>query len=265
MSLVYVYAIARAGGATPAGLRGLDDGAVRAIREGELDAFVSDVPEAEFGEAPLNAHLADMAWVTPRAVRHQEVNAALAAARDPLVPLAFGAVFRDAAGVTRMLRERTADIGPRFDLLRGKAEWIAVVRRDAVKAVAAMASGSAVLRALKADSEAAPPGRGYLIAKRLDETQRQELRAADANAIAAAVESFEREGRRLFREPLVEDAGGGMLARYSILAARDAGPALEDLRATFERTWGPRGYTVELSGPWPAYRFSTVDPQGQDR
>ncbi len=261
MSLVYAYAIARAGGAAPAGLRGLDDAAVGAIREGELEAFVSDVPEAEYGEGPLNEHLADMDWVTPRAVRHQEVNASLAVARDPLVPLAFGAVFRDDAGVQRMLRDRAADIGPRFDLLRGKAEWIAVVRRDMSAAVAAVGTGSAALRALKAEVAAAPPGRGYLIAKRLDETQRQELRATDANATAAAVESFERAGTRLFREPLVEDAGGGMLARFSVLAGRDGGPALEAIAGTFGKTWKPRGYTMELSGPWPAYRFSTVDPQ----
>ena len=33
------------------------------------------------------------------------------------------------------------------------------------------------------------------------------------------------------------------------------------IAATFGKRWKPRGYTVELSGPWPAYRFSTVDPQ----
>ena len=177
------------------------------------------------------------------------------------MPLAFGAVFRDTAGVTRMLRERAADIGPRFDLLRGKAEWIAVVRRDMVKAIAAVGSGSEALRALKAEIAAAPPGRGYLIAKQLDETQRQELRATDANAVAAAVESLEGAGTRLFREPLVEDAGGGMLARFSVLAGRDGGPALDAIGGAFGKSWGPRGYTLDLSGPWPPYRFSTVDPQ----
>jgi hypothetical protein len=260
VSLVYVYAIARAGGAEPAGLRGLDDGAVRAIRDGELAAFASDVPDSEFAEGPLNAHLADMEWLTPRAIRHQEVNAALAAAHDPLIPLAFGAVFRDAAGVTRMLRERGPEIGPRFAMLRGNAEWIAVVRRDMSKAVAAVASGSEALRALKAEIAAAPPGRGFLIAKQLNETQRQELRVTDAGVIAAAVEAFERADMRLFREPLVEDAGGGMLARFSVLAGRASGQALAGIGDRFDNTWGPRGYTLELSGPWPAYRFSTVDP-----
>jgi hypothetical protein len=258
VSLVYVYAIAP-GGAAPAGLRGLDDGAVRAIREADLVAFASDVPESEFAEAPLNAHLADMEWLTPRAVRHQEVNAALALSCDPLVPLSFGAVFRDAAGVTRMLRERAADIGPRFEALRGRAEWIAVLRRDMAAAKAAVESGSEALRALHAEIAAAPPGRAYLITRRLDEAQRQELRATDAGAIGGAVEALEGAGMRLFREPLLEDAGG-MLARFSVLASRDAAPALERIAAAFATAWNPRGYSLELSGPWPAYRFSTVDP-----
>ena len=78
MSLVYVYAIARAGSTPPAGLRGLDDAAVRTVGDGDLAAFVSDVSTRDYAEEPLNAHLADMEWLTPRAVRHQEVNAALA-------------------------------------------------------------------------------------------------------------------------------------------------------------------------------------------
>ena len=260
MSLVYVYAIARPGGAGPAGLRGMDDGVVRAINADDLVAFVSDVPERDFAEEPLNAHLGDMTWLTPRAVRHQEVNAALAAACDPLVPLSFGTVFRDEAGVARMLDERAAEIGPRFDALRGRAEWIAVVRRDPAASAATVGSGSEALRALRAERDAAPPGRAYLLTRQLDETQRQELRVADAGAIGAVVEALEGAGTRLFREPLVEDAGGGMLARFSVLAGRAAGATLDGLAVAFAAAWGPRGYALELSGPWPAYRFSTIDP-----
>jgi len=259
VSLVYVYAIARAGSTAPKGLRGLDDGEVRTVGDGDLAAFVSDVAERDYAEEPLNAHLADMEWLTPRAVRHQEVNAALAGVCDPLVPLSFGTVFRDTAGVSRMLRERAAEIGPRFEALRGKAEWIAVVRRDRERALAAVETGSEPLRSLRSDIEAAPPGRGYLLARQLDETKRTELRAADAAAIGDATEAFERAGLRLFREPLVEDAGGGMLARFSVLAGRDAAGSLDGIRAGYAERWDARGYALELSGPWPAYRFSTVD------
>jgi Gas vesicle synthesis protein GvpL/GvpF len=260
VSLVYAYAIAPAGSTAPEGLRGLDDGAVRTVGDGDLAAFVSDVEEREYAEAPLNAHLADMQWLTPRAVRHQEVNAALAGVCDPLVPLSFGAVFRDTTGVARMLRERAAEIGPRFAALRGKAEWIAVVRRDGEKALAALESGSEPLRSLRAEIDGAAPGRGYLLARQLDDVKRTELRAADAAAVIDASDAFGRAEMKLFREPLVEDAGGGMLARFSVLAGRDAGGSLDRIRSTFGGRWDARGYTLELSGPWPAYRFSTVDP-----
>jgi hypothetical protein len=259
LSLVYVYAIAHAGSALPASLRGMEDAAVRMERAGDLAAYVSDVPDAEFAEVPLNANLADMAWLTPRAVRHQEVNAALAAAVDPLVPLSFGTVFRDRAGVERMLRDRAAEIAPRLDALRGKAEWIAVVRRDETTAVAALESASEALRALRAQIEAASPGRAHLIARRLDELKRQELRASDAGAIGAALTALEDGGRRLFREPLVADAGAGMIARFSVLADRDDGPALGGLGLG---DWRDRGYTLELTGPWPAYRFAALTPSG---
>jgi len=259
VSLVYVYAIARAGSTAPTRLRGLDDAAVRTVADGDLVAFVSDVAERDYGEEPLNAHIADMEWLTPRAVRHQEVNAALAAVCDPLVPLSFGTVFRDAAGVTRMLGERAAELGPRFEALRGRSEWIAVVRRDRARALAAVEAESEPLRALRSEIEAAPPGRGYLLARQLDETKRTALRAADAAAIVDATEAFERAQMRLFREPLVEDAGGGMLARFSVLARRDDGASLDGMSAAYGKRWDARGYALELSGPWPAYRFSTVE------
>ena len=259
MSLVYVYAIAPGGSAEPNDVRGIENGLVRAIRDDDLVAFASDVPESEFGEGPLNAHLADMEWLTPRAVRHQEVNAALAAVCDPLVPLSFGAVFRDPAGVTRMLRERHDELRPRFAALRGKAEWILVLRRDREKALAGLERSNETLRALRDEIAAATPGRAYLATRRLDDTKRHELRAADGAAAAAAMEIFEQAGARLFREPLIEDAGRDMLARFSVLADRGGGELLARVAATFDAEWSASGYRVELSGPWPAYRFSTVD------
>lgn len=258
MSLVYVYAIGRSR-TVPAGLRGMDGGAVRAEAEGELVAYASDVPENEFGEVPLNKNLSDMQWLTPRAVRHQEVNAALASAIDPLAPLSFGTVFRDRAGVQRMLRERAAEVEPRLQALRGKAEWIAAVRRDKARALGSLESESSALRALRDEAAAAPAGRAYLMTRRLDETKRQELRAADARAVEAVVAALEGTGAALFREALVEDAGG-LIARYSVLLGRDDGGKLERAKSELARVWAARGYSIDLTGPWPAYRFANVTP-----
>lgn len=259
MGLVYVYAIGR-GGAVPEGARGLDDAPVRAERSGDLVAFVSEVPEIDFAEGPLNAHLSDLDWLTPRAVRHQEVNALLASAVDPLAPLSFGTVFRDPARVRAMLDERTAELAPRLEALRGKAEWVAALRRDDAVARAAVDRESERLRDLRREIAAAPPGRAYLVGRRRDDLARQELRAWDAAAAGAAAAALAAAGARLYRELLVDDAGGGMVARWSALAGRDRGSDLAAAADAVGRTWQARGYRLELSGPWPAYRFAAVAP-----
>lgn len=260
MNLVYVFAVGLGADEVAPDQPGMADRPVRAVQEGPLAAFVSDVPREEFDEAPLNEKLRDLAWVTPRAIRHQEVNATLASTRDALVPLAFGTVFRDDDGVRRMLRERRAELEERLRGLRGKVEWIAVVRRDEASAVAALGSASEALRTLRDEIGRAAPGRAYLMTRQLDETQRRELRATDAEAVAAATSALEGGGATLFREPLVEEAGAGMLARYSALAPREGQAALERAAAAFAAGWSARGYALELTGPWPAYRFATVDP-----
>ena len=262
MSLVYVYAVARAGCAIPPGTpRGIADAAVRVASEGALEAFVSAVPEAEFDEQPLNEHLRDLAWLTPHAVRHQEVNAALAGGCDPLAPLSFGTVFRDDRRVLDMLRERRSELELRLDAIRGKAEWIAVIRRDEAAAASALETESETLRALQAEVSGASPGHAYLLTRRLDEARRQELRSRDGSAIQDAAAALEDSGARLFREPLVEDTAAGMLARFSVLADRGGTSALDTAIASFTTRWGDRAYRLELNGPWPAYRFASVDPE----
>src|SRR5262245_43623979 len=86
--LVYVYAIL----ASPPTIDvvGIDGRPVRGVAAAELFAAVSDVPEAEFAEEPLNAGMSDMHWLGPRAIAHQEVNQALHDGSAALIPLAFG-------------------------------------------------------------------------------------------------------------------------------------------------------------------------------
>jgi len=257
VSLVYVYAVTPADGeAARSDLRGLEEAPVRELREGPIAAFVSDVPEGEFGEGPLNENLRDLPWLTPRAVRHQAVNAALAGHFDSLAPLPFGTVFRGDDSVRRMLRERADELAARLASLRGKAEWIAAVRRDGAAAVAALESASDALRALRDEIGAAAPGRAYLLSRRLDEVRRQEIRTVDAAAAGAAAEVLTGAGGRLYREPVIEDAPGGMVVRFSVLAARDGAAPLDRAAALFDVEWRDRGYALELTGPWPAYRFA---------
>ena len=128
--LRYLYAVATANAEAAiagANLRGIDGGRVEAIVEGDLLAATSPVPASDYEEDPLNERLQDLEWLAPRAAAHQDVNGKLLELADAVVPLAFGAIYRDAEGVRELLRTRSEDLA--IDL--GTANTVVYRRNDA--------------------------------------------------------------------------------------------------------------------------------------
>lgn len=251
--LRYLYAVARASAESAVrglNLRGIDEGRVEGIVEGALLGVTSAVSAADYEEVPLNEHLQDLEWLAPRAASHQEVNGRLLEAADAVIPLAFGAIYRGAAGVRDLLRTRAEDFADRLDALAGRAEWIVSIEREGL----AIPTGGAVA-ALDREIAAAPPGRAFLLGKRRDEVVRDERRARDAALAEETWATIEAIAERVYREPLIEDPTATAIARFSVLAPRDREVELGDVVRRLGASGASEGYRVRLSGPWPAYRF----------
>jgi hypothetical protein len=251
--LRYLYAVTRAdaeAAIAAANLRGIDGGRVEAIVEDRLLGATSAVPASDYEEEPLNRRLQDLEWLAPRAASHQEVNGRLLELADAVVPLAFGAIYRDAEGVRELLRSRAEDFAERLGAVEGRAEWIVSVERD----VSAAPTGETV-RALDAEIAAAAPGRAFLLGKRRDEVIREERRTRDAAVAEETWTTVEAIAERVYREPLIEDPTAAAIARFSVLAPRDREVELGDVVRRLGANGASEGYRVRLSGPWPAYRF----------
>ena len=251
--LRYLYAVANAhadGAIGAASLRGIDGGRVEAIVEGRLLGVTSGVPASQYEEAPLNERLQDLEWLAPRAASHQEVNGKLLELTDAVVPLAFGAIYRDADGVRELLRTRAEDFADRLRAVEGRAEWIVSIERDGV----AIPIGGAV-GALDAEIAASAPGRAFLLGKRRDEVIREERRTRDAALAEQTWTTIEAIAERVYREPLIEDPTAAAIARFSVLAPRDREVELGDVVRRLGASGASEGYRIRLSGPWPAYRF----------
>jgi hypothetical protein len=262
-TLRYVYAILAAGAAEAErpdrfALSGIEQAPVRLLVEGALAAALSDVPAEEFDEGPLNERVRDLAWLGPRAVAHQTVNGELFERFDAVLPLAFGAVFRDDEGVRRLLRERAASASAALDRVRGRGEWVIMVHRDEAAALASLDESSPALRDLREQLAAASPGRAYLLRRSVDELRRAELLRRDGEAIGEIVASLEPWVDDAYREELGARAPGGPVARASVLVARTAQPAFEEGLAAIEKRWQARGYALSVTGPWPPYRFGSL-------
>ena len=251
--LRYLYAVAGANArarVTDANLRGIEGGRVEAIVEGQLLGVTSVVPASDYEEEPLNARLQDLEWLAPRAASHQEVNGRLLDLTDAVIPLAFGAIYRDAEGVRELLRTRADDFTDRLRAVEGRAEWIVSIERDG----SGPPTGGAV-GALDAEIAAAPPGRAFLLGKRRDEVIRDERRVRDAAVAEETWATIEAIAERVYREPLIDDPTAAAIARFSVLARRDREVELGDAVRRLGASGASESYRVRLSGPWPAYRF----------
>jgi hypothetical protein len=244
------------------GLTGIGDAPVGLVAEGAVAAVVSPVPAEEFDEEPLNSHLRDLAWLGPRAAAHQAVNARLMERGDALLPLSFGSVYRDEASLRRTLATRAVDFERRLEAVRGRAEWVVTLTRDEASALAALEGASQALRRLNEEIAASPPGRRYLLNRRLGDVRRQELASLDAEAIQATVLGLGETVERVYREPLADGASVGPVARASLLVRRAREDAFLAEVGRLDGEWRARGYALAATGPWPPYRFGGLPLTG---
>ncbi len=272
-ALVYVYAIIEAASPAVAGLAaaqlaGLEGTPVAAVVEGALAAVYSRLPAATYDEAPFNERLRDLAWLAPRATAHQEVNAWLFALGDALLPLSFGAIFRDLAHVRQLLRAQRADFQARLDFVRGRAEWVVGLAHDPARVAAAVERESEAVRAALDQLAHSSPGRAYLLRRRLDEVRRQEVVRLDVRACSETLEALGALAIATVREPVVplpEGAGAAVARlRASLLVARERERELLAAAEALRQRWQPLGYTLQLTGPWPPYRFAGRKPGAGD-
>jgi hypothetical protein len=248
--LRYVYAVCRPfDAALQAQLTGVAGDPPRLLPHGDLIAVVSHVPEADFGEEALRAHLEDLDWLTATARAHQQVVDALTAVTTPL-PLRLATVFRDDSGVRVMLQEREAAFRRTLDRLDGRVEWGVKVYVEGAEAERPQASAPPAPKPVS--------GRDYLRQRRRQSRANEDLwsRAEEFATGLHARLSERADDARLHapQNPRLSGAAGRNVLNAAYLVARDAS---EEFVETVDRTKDDApGIRVELTGPWAAYSFA---------
>ena len=249
--LRYVYAVCRPLEAPlETGLRGVAGDPPRLLAHHGLTAVVSHVPERDFAEEPLRAHLEDLDWLAATAHAHQQVVDALTAVTTP-IPLRLATVFRDDGGVRAMLEEREDGFRRALDRLSGRVEW-------GVK-VYALPDAEPAQGGGRGEGAPAKPasGRDYLRQRHRKVTAR-ETASQRAERFAELLHTglcAHAEAARLHppqRGALSRVPGTNVLnAAYLVPRGRS-----EEFVELVERAMGQEpGTEVRLTGPWAAYSF----------
>jgi hypothetical protein len=227
----------------------------------DLAALASTVPLADYKEDALAEHLTDASWTAVRAMRHETV-VEYVAKRVSVVPLRFGTIYLERAGVERMLSENGRELARILERLRGHEEWGVNVYADRAKLLAGITSVSPRLRELAQQAEAASPGQSYLMQKKIEVLRVDEARTA-LNRIIDDIEKSLREqaadARRLRILKVEATEHGELKGKFAFLVKRSG---FEEFRAAAERLAEEHvaaGVRLELTGPWPAYNFTELN------
>lgn len=244
----------------------LDDKAPDAIEAGsqlqlitveDLAAVMSVVPLADYGEEALAGRLAEPAWVAARAMRHESVLEHLAG-RVTIIPLRFGTIYLERAGVERMLADRQTELRALVERLREREEWGVNLFCERTKLLEAVASLSPALREISERASRSSAGQAYLLRKKIDAMRTDEARK-EIKRVAAEAEralSSASDGAVRLRVRQAEAAEHGELAaKLACLVERTR---FAEFRAAAEKlaaSQSEAGFRLELTGPWPVYNF----------
>jgi hypothetical protein len=245
--LRYVYAVCRPfRSALQSQLTGVAGAPPKQLTHHGLVAVVSSVPEADFAERPLRAHLEDLDWLTATARAHQQVIDALTVVTTPL-PLRLATVFRDDSGVRAMMEAREADFLRTLDRLEGRVEWGVKVYVDQEPA-----------ETPRPKPPKAASGRDYLRRRRQQTRAHEdawERAAAFSNRLHETLSSYAEDSRlHAPQNAALSGASGQNVLNAAYLVPRTDSEEFVEL-VDREKDDTP-GIRVELTGPWAAYSFA---------
>lgn len=224
----------------------------------DLAALTSEVSRVSYNEESLADQLSDPGWIAERAMRHEAI-AEYVAKHVAVVPLRFGTIFFERAGIVGMLSDQGEELREIIERLRGREEWAVNVICDQSTLMSSITSVSPVLRDLTERAAQASPGQAYLMQKKIDTLRVDEARAA-LNRIIDEVEqtlaAHSDDSKRLRMLKVETTEYGEMKAKFAFLVKKSEFDQFNDAAERLAREHQSAGVGLEFGGPWPAYNFT---------
>jgi hypothetical protein len=230
---------------------------VQVLECGALAAMVRRVPLAQFSEEALRARRDGTAWIAAMARSHNQVIAAIHQ-EQAILPAKLGSVYARAEDVKTAVAGAQDALLAQLERVEGCDEWAVHMYADRPAIQQRVAATHSTILQLQQELAAPPPGRAYLLERKL------------ADELAAATDQALSEVAQAEYDHLARWAVAGQVNRPA-RSARDAHGEIEFLRVAFlvRRTnadtfladlrscvEGREGIHCEYSGPWPPYTFA---------
>jgi hypothetical protein len=226
-----------------------------AIVSGALAAIVSWVPDGEFNGAEAERRMGELAWMTVRAKSHEAVIEAVMR-QSAVVPAAVASILRDEEEVRAYLAENFEKLDALLDYFHQREEWVVrVLFERPVQAEPQSFLGGLRLVTPAGHSRPLP-----VPAQIQGNEQEQRVVSASheichrlrmsSSGFAMRQLAFQMPGS----DPVL------VVGNWAFLVSR---AREEEFRAAVRMAtaeFGPLGFEIRVSGPWPPFSFSLAPP-----
>jgi hypothetical protein len=221
-----------------------------------LAAVVSEVRLEDFSGPAAELQMQQLAWVGPRAFRHEAVVEQVMR-HSPVLPARFATLFSSQESLAEFLETHDKTTSQFLERVADHEEWSIKGLLD--RKQAAQALMSATLAAQQGQLATLPPGTRYFQEQRIRSAAEKEL-SLWLNETCREVASHLMKEASDFRECQVvprepPESGTEVVLNWAFLLPRDATAAFRSRIDQVNEQHKTRGLVLELSGPWPPYRF----------
>jgi hypothetical protein len=226
---------------------------------GEVAAVLAGVNIGDFIGPEAQAKMEDLAWIGPRALRHEEVVLS-AMEQGPVLPVRFGTVFSSIEAAAEPLRQRQDVLMKFFRETIDKKEWTLKGYVDRPQARVRMTAARPA--AEKEQLAGLSPGKRYFLEQKIKGAVDQDVSAwlkemgRDILIVAKKMSVGFSECRLQSQDVTGRDEE--MFFHGALLVPDGSLVALEGMADEWNKRHEAQWLSVELSGPWPPYHFAPV-------
>jgi hypothetical protein len=222
----------------------------------DLCAIVSEVPLEDFCGAEAELRMQELAWVAPRALRHEEVVEKVRR-QSPVLPSRFGTLFSSSASLAEFLKLHHQTISQFLDRVADQDEWSVKGLLDRKQAGQALISES--ITAQQAQLAPLPPGTRYFQEQRIRAGAEKELSLWLSQTCRQIASDLREQASDFCVCPVVPceppESEIEVVVNWAFLLPKNSTTAFRARIDELNANHAPQGLIFELSGPWPPYRF----------